>query len=106
MTEQEWESFARLYRDVWKAHAELASLRTMLTIAEFAVQQNRPDMAAKAIAGWQERLEKSRSKNFYTKYLNKCEQHISQAEGQRSDTALIQLFADDPPSGIGSGQLS
>ena len=62
MNEQEWESFAGLYREVWKAHADLASLRTMLTMAEFAAQQNRSDMAAKAVAGWQERLEKSRSK--------------------------------------------
>ena len=78
----------------------------MLTTAEFAAQQNRPDMAAKAIAGWQERLERSRSKNFYAKYLNKCEQHISQAEEQRSDTALMQLFGEDPPPRIGSGQLT
>lgn len=89
MTEQEWQSFARLCREIWKAHADLATLRTMLTIAEVAAQQNRPEIAAKAIAGWEARLERSRSKNFYAKYLNKCEQHISQSEGQRSDTVLM-----------------
>ena len=105
MTEQEWDSFARLYREIWKAHADLATLRTMLTTAEFAAHRNRPDVAAKAIAGWQERLERSRGKNFYAKYLNKCEQHISQAQEQRSDTVLMQLLSDDPPPSIGSGQL-
>jgi len=30
MTEQEWDAFARLYREVWKAHADLATLRIML----------------------------------------------------------------------------
>ena len=50
----------------------------------------------------QTRLEKSRSKNFYTKYLEKCEEHISQAEDRRSDTLLMQSFADDPPPSIGS----
>lgn len=106
MTEQEWNSFARLYREIWKAHADLATLRTMLAMAEFAAQQNKLDIAAKAIACWQERLEKSRNKNFCAKYLNKCEQHISQAEGRRSDTVLVQLFAVDPPPRIGSGQLT
>lgn len=106
MTEREWDSFTRLYREIWKAHADLAALRTMLTTAEFAAQQNRLDIAAKAVAGWQERLERSRSKHFYSKYLNKCEQHISQAEEQRSDSALMQLFSDEPPSPIGSGQLT
>jgi hypothetical protein len=106
MTEQEWDSFARLYREIWKARADLATLRTMLTMAEFAAQQNKLDVAAKAIAGWQERLERSRGKNFYAKYLNKCEQHISQAKAQRSQTVLMQLFADDPPPRIGSGQLT
>jgi hypothetical protein len=38
MTEQEWDSFALLDREIWKAHADLATLRTMLTIAEFAAQ--------------------------------------------------------------------
>jgi hypothetical protein len=80
-------------------------VRTMLTMAEFSAQQNRTDLAAKAIAGWQERLEKSRGKNSYAKYLNKCEQHISQAQGQCSDTVLMQLFADHPPPRIGSSQL-
>ena len=106
MTEQEWDSFARLYREIWKAHADLATLRTMLTVAESAAKQNRPDIAAKAVAGWQERLEKSRGKNFYAKYLNKCEQHIAQADRQRSDTVLMQLFTDDPPPCIGSSQLT
>ena len=106
MTEQEWNSFARLYREIWKAHADLATLRTMLTMAEFAAEQNKLDIAAKAIAGWQERLERSRGKNFYAKYLNKCEQHISRAEGQRSDATLMKMFADDPPISMGSGQLT
>lgn len=70
----------------------------MLTTAEFAAQQNRLDIAAKAIAGWQARLEKSRVKHFYVKYLTKCEQHISQAKVQRSDALLMQLFADDHAS--------
>jgi hypothetical protein len=104
MTEREWDSLTRLYREIWKAHADLATLRTMLTVAEFAAQQNRPDMASKAIAGWQERLEKSGGKDFYAKYLNKCELHISQAKGQRSDTVLMQSFVDDPPPRIGSSQ--
>jgi hypothetical protein len=106
MTEREWESFARLYREVWKAHADLASLSTMLTMAEFAAQQNRLEMAAKAIAGWEPRLERSRSKNFYAKYLNKREQHISQAEVQRSDAALMQSFEADPPPRIAGSQLT
>lgn len=104
MTELEWDAFARLYREVWKAHADLATLRIMLTTAELAAQQNRADIAVKAIAGWQERLRKSRSKNFYAKYLNKCEHHISQAQGERSETVLMKLFEDDPPR-IGTGQV-
>jgi hypothetical protein len=100
MTEHEWGSFVRLYREIWKAHADLATLRTMLTMAGFAAQQNQPEMVATLIAGWQARLEKSRAKTFYAKYLKKCEEHISQAEGQRSDTSLMQFFVDDPPPGI------
>jgi len=38
----------------------------------------------------------------HTKYLEKCEEHISQAEDRRSDTLLMQLFADDPRPSIGS----
>ena len=106
MTEQQWGSFAGLYREIWKAHADLATLRTMLTMAEFAAHQNKPDIAAKAIAGWQERLERSRGKNFYAKYLSKCEQHIPQAEGQRSDTVLLRLFADDPQCIGGNGTVT
>jgi hypothetical protein len=102
MTVQEWDSFVKLYREIWKAHADLATLRTMLTMAEFAAQQNQPEMVARLIAGWQARLEKSRTKTFYAKYLKKCEEHISQAEDQRSNTLLMQLFADDPPPSIGS----
>ena len=102
MTVQEWDSFVNPYRETWKVHADCATLRTMLTMAEFAAQQNQPEMVARLIAGWQTRLEKSRSKNFYTKYLEKCEEHISQAEDRRSDTLLMQLFADDPPPSIGS----
>jgi hypothetical protein len=102
MTVQEWDSFVKLYREIWKAHADLATLRTMLTMAEFAAQQNQPEMVARLIAGWQARLEKSRTKHFYAKYLKKCEEHISQAEDQRSDKLLMQLFADDPPPSIGS----
>jgi hypothetical protein len=71
-------------------------------MAEFAAQQNQPEMVARLIAGWQARLEKSRTKHFYAKYLKKCEEHISQAEDQRSDKLLMQLFADDPPPSIGS----
>lgn len=80
MTKLEWDAFARLYREVWKAHADLATLKTLFTTAEFAAQQNRADIAAKAIAGGQERLEKSRGKHFYAKYLNKCEAaHLASA---------------------------
>jgi len=75
-------------------------------MAEFAAEQNKLDIAAKAIAGWQERLERSRGKNFYAKYLNKCEQHISRAEGQQSYATLMKMFADDPPISMGSGQLT
>ena len=100
MTDSEWDSFTQLYREIWKAHADLATLRTMLTMAEFAAQQSRLEMAAKAITGWQARLEKSRAKNFYAKYLDKCEQHISEAQGQHSDRLLMQLLADDPPPRI------
>ena len=46
MTVQEWDSFVKLYREIWKAHADLATLRTMLTMAEFAAQQNQPEMVA------------------------------------------------------------
>src|SRR5579862_5752839 len=66
------------------------------------LQSDDHEMVARLIAGWQTRLEKSRSKNFYTKYLEKCEEHISQAEDRRSDTLLMQSFADDPPPSIGS----
>ena len=104
LTEQEWDAFARLYREAWKAQPDLATLRIMLTAAELAAQQNRADISAKTIAGWQERLEKSRSKNFYAKHLNKGEQHISHAQGERSETVLMKLFGDDLPR-IGSGQL-
>src|SRR6266700_1123549 len=97
MTDREWDSFVQLYREIWRAQAELATLRTMLTTAELAAQQNRPDIAATAITGWKARLEKSRGAKFYAKYLTKGEAHIAQAETQRSDTLLMQLFSDDPP---------
>ena len=52
MTEQEWNSFAPLYREIWKAHADLATLRTMLTMAEFAAEQNKLDIAQRqSLAG-------------------------------------------------------
>src|SRR6266404_4949097 len=32
MTDPEWDSFVRLYREIWKAYAELATLRTYATM--------------------------------------------------------------------------
>src|SRR6267378_3495012 len=32
MTDPEWDSFVRLYREIWKAYAELATLRTYTTM--------------------------------------------------------------------------
>ncbi len=106
MTDREWDSFSQLYRQIWKAHAELATLRTMLTTAEIAALQDRPDIAAKAIAVWKARLEKSRGAVFYERYLSKGEAHIAQAEPQRSDTLLMKLFSEDPPPGFPPRQLT
>jgi hypothetical protein len=46
MTVQEWDSFVKLYRQTWKVHADLATLRTTLTMAKFAAQQDQPEMVA------------------------------------------------------------
>ena len=87
------ESFVYLYRELSKAYADVVILKTMLTTFGLAFKQNRPDIAGKAILGWQARLEKSRSANFYAQCLAKGEAHIAQAEQQRSDTPLIQLLS-------------
>jgi hypothetical protein len=50
MTDHEWDSFVRLYRELWKAYADLATMRAMLTTSELAAEQNRPDMAMKAVS--------------------------------------------------------
>jgi Trp operon repressor len=97
MTDHEWDSFVQLYRELWKAYADLATMRTMLTTSEFAAEQNRPDIAMKAVRGWMARLGKSRGANFYAKYLAKGEAHIAQAGAERSDKLLIQLLSQDRP---------
>jgi hypothetical protein len=97
MTDHEWDSFVRLYRELWKAYADLATMRTMLTTSELAAEQDRPDMAMKAVRGWTARLEKSRGANFYAKYLAKGEAHIAQAKPDRSYKLLIQLLSQDRP---------
>jgi hypothetical protein len=97
MTEHEWDSFVQLYRELWKAYADMATMRTMLTTSEFAAEQNNPEIAMKAVRGWTARLEKSRGANFYAKYLAKGEAHIAQAEPERSGKLLIQLLSQDGP---------
>jgi len=97
VTDHEWDSFVRLCRELLRAYADLATMRTMLTTSELAEDQNRPDMAMKAVRGWMARLEKSRAANFYAKYLAKGEAHIAQAEPDRSDELLIQLLSQDRP---------
>jgi hypothetical protein len=87
MTNQEWDSFVRLYREVRRACADVATLKTMLKTTEFAVEQNRLEMVAATVRGWEARLEKSRGANFYKKYLAKCEEHIGQAQQTHSDTS-------------------
>jgi phosphoenolpyruvate synthase/pyruvate phosphate dikinase len=97
MTEHEWDSFVQLYRELWKAYADMATMRTMLTTSEFAAEQNQPEIAVKAVRGWMARLEKSRGASFYAEYLAKGEAHIAQAEPERSDKLLIQLLSQDRP---------
>ena len=97
MTNEEWDSFVSLYREIWRAHADMATLRTMLKTSEIAAEQNRTDVATAAVRGWEARLERSRKANFYTKFLATCESHICQAQGDRSAAALIQSFSQSPP---------
>lgn len=94
---EEWEAFRVLYRQLWKAHADLATLRTMLKTSELAASQNRPDIAIAAVKGWEERLERARQKNFYLRYLANCEAHIARAEPDHSAATLIELISQDPP---------
>jgi len=97
VSSEEWELFVSLYRQVWRAHADLATLRTMLRTSELAAAKDRSDVAVAAIKGWEARLEKSRGANFYVKYLANCESHIVQAQQQRSAAMLIQLISLNPP---------
>jgi hypothetical protein len=98
MTDHEWDSFVQLYRELWKAYADLATMRIMLVTADFAARTNRPDIAMDAVRDWRTRAEKARGKGFYAKhYLTKGEAHITQAGAERSDKLLLELLSQDPP---------
>lgn len=94
MTDQEWASFVQLYRELWKAYADSATLRIVLTIADFEARSNRPEMAMQTVREWRTMLEKAKGKEFY---LAKGEAHIAQAEPERSDKLLLELLSQDPP---------
>ena len=98
MTDQEWASFVQLYRELWKAYADLATARIVLTIADFEARSNRPEMLMQTVREWRTTLDKARGKEFYAKhYLAKGEAHITQAEPERSDRLLLELLSQDPP---------
>ena len=51
---------------------------------------------------WKGLAARTSMRNIWTS----CEQHISRAEEQRSDSALMQLFSQDPPPSHGNWSLA
>ena len=97
MTDREWDSFARIYRELWKAYADMAMMRATLVAAEYAVRKDQPAELMNALSGWMNKLEKARDAEIYARYLGRGEAHITQAAPQHSDKLLIELFTQDPP---------
>ena len=97
MTDEEWNSSVQLYRELWKAYADLAMMRAMLMAIEFAVRKDQPAEMMNALSDWMNKLEKARDAETYAKYLAKGEAHITQAAPQRSDKLWIEFFSQDPP---------
>lgn len=60
MTDKEWRSFVQLYRELWKAYADLAMMPAMLMAGEFAVRKNQTAELMNAVTGWTNKLEKAR----------------------------------------------
>jgi hypothetical protein len=97
MTDQEWDHFVELYRELWKAYADIATYKTMLKGAEFAMRDDRPDMARQTLSGWEERMIEIRKASFYKQYLERGEAEIALAQEQRDEASLIEQLSKAPP---------
>ena len=88
--EEMWNSHVALYRELWKAYADIAFLKMNLAGAEMG--RLAPD--------WEGRLIAFRQTDMYQEYLAHGEAEIAQAEELRLKEHVYHLVARKPPADL------
>jgi hypothetical protein len=88
-TVEQWEILKHLYREYWKAYADIAALKMMLKAVE---------ISGELLPGWESRLETIRSTEIYRRYLQRGEDEIARVEREQTAARFAELLSTMPPS--------
>jgi hypothetical protein len=97
MTDQEWNNFVHVYRELCTARADIWALSSMLRALRLALQHDRPDQAMRVVSDWEQRMPAIRQDTLYKRLVASYESELAQAQAQRDEASLIEYLSKAPP---------
>lgn len=97
MTDQEWNNFVELYRELCVARADIWAMGAMLKAVRLALDNERRDMAMRTVSDWEQRMPEIRQNTLYRRLIETSESELAQAQAQRDEASLIEYLSKAPP---------
>jgi hypothetical protein len=97
MTDQEWDHFVEIYRELCTARADMWAMAVMLRAARLALQDDHPDQAMRTLSDWEGQMPEIRQNTLYKRLVAAYEAELDQAQAQRDEAALIEYLSKAPP---------